>query len=207
VSVVGLDLDNTLACYDELLHRVACERGMVDAECPVSKQAVRDRVRLLSGGEVEWQRLQGLAYGPRMLEASLIEGVPGFLTECRARAISVFIVSHKTEYAPHDATRTPLRPMALRWMDRQGFFAPERFGLTREAVHFASTRGEKVAQIRALGCTHFVDDLDETFREAEFPVEVERILYSPLGCESSVPGVMSFRSWKDIAQKRFGWDV
>lgn len=207
MSVVGLDFDNTIAGYDDLLHRVACERRLIAADTPLSKQAVRDRVRLLPEGEIEWQRLQGLAYGPRMLEARLIEGVAGFLGECRTRGIRVFIVSHKTEYAGHDPTRTPLRPMALRWMERQGFFATERFGLARQAVHFASTRAEKVARIRALGCTHFVDDLDETFREAEFPVEVERILYSPLGCESSVPGVKSFRSWKDIAQKRFGWDV
>ena len=207
MSVVGLDFDGTVASYDDLLHRLACERRLIDAACPVSKQVVRARVRRLPRGGVEWQRLRGLAHGPRMLEASLIDGVASFLSACRARAIPVCIVSHRTEYASHDPTRTPLRPMALRWMERQGFFAPERFGIARDAVHFAATRGEKVERIRALGCTHFVDDLDETFREADFPGEVDRTLYAPLGRESSVPGVQSFRSWKDIAQKRFGWNV
>jgi hypothetical protein len=205
--IVGLDFDNTIAGYDALLHRVACERGLIAADCAVDKQSVRDRIRLLESGDVEWQKLQGLAYGPRMAEATLIEGVAEFLVQCRKRSVPVFVVSHKTRFAGHDPTRTPLREVARAWMEQQGFFAPERFALSRDAVHFASTRADKVARVRELGCTHFVDDLDETFCETGFPESVERILYSPLGRESSVPGVRSFRTWKDIAHKRFGWDV
>jgi hypothetical protein len=61
MSVVGIDLDNTLVSYDQVLHRAAVDRGLIGAGTGVGKRAVRDEIRLGPGGEVEWQKLQACA--------------------------------------------------------------------------------------------------------------------------------------------------
>ena len=52
-------------------------------------------------------------------------------------------------------------------MEQQGFFDPKGLNLKRENVYFESTREEKVARIGFLKCTHFIDDLEETFDEPD----------------------------------------
>src|SRR5436190_2214352 len=111
--VIGVDFDNTLVSYDELFEQLVRERGLITG---TGKKVVRDQIRQIPNGEIEWQKLQGIAYGPRMAEAKVIEGVPQFFAACRKRGIPVHIISHKTEFANYDDTRTNLRQTALAWM-------------------------------------------------------------------------------------------
>src|SRR5580658_9044333 len=97
-GICGIDFDNTIVTYDELLTRIARERGLLDAAGVQTKRNLRDRIRLLPDGEIEWQKCQALLYGQRIGEARLAVGVAAFLAECRERAMAVHIVSHKTEY-------------------------------------------------------------------------------------------------------------
>jgi thiamine kinase-like enzyme len=185
--VIGVDFDNTLVSYDELFERLAHERGLATS---TGKKAIRDKIRQLPDGDIEWQELQGIAYGPRMSEAKLIEGVPEFFAACRQRDIPVHIISHKTEFSNYDPTRTNLRQAALQWMKAHGLPAAE----------FGSTRAEKIAAIMRFGCTTFVDDLEETFLEPDFPAGVEKILFAPHG-HAPVPGVYICRSWQEITER------
>ena len=184
--VIGVDFDNTLVSYDELFACLARERGLTDA---TGKKAIRDRVRELPDGEIEWQKLQGIAYGPRMSEAELIAGVPEFFAACRQRGIPVHVISHKTEFAGYDDTRTNLRQAALAWMRAHDL----------PAAQFGRTRAEKIAAIRRLGCTVFIDDLEETFLEHDFPTSVTKILFAPHG-HATVAGVKICRSWCEILE-------
>ncbi len=174
--VVGIDFDNTLVTYDALMHEAALERGLIDVEVPANKRAVRDRLRLRPDGEIAWQQLQALAYGPLMSRARLIDGAEAFVRQCRARGWPLYVVSHKTEFAGCDTTRTNLRDAARTWMHANGFFDPAGIGLSAAAVFFESTRAEKIARILALDCTHFIDDLEEVFHEPSFPDTTERLL-------------------------------
>jgi thiamine kinase-like enzyme len=187
--VIGVDFDNTLVSYDDLFERLARERGLTTGP---GKKAIRDQIRQLPNGEIEWQKLQGIAYGPRMSEAKLIEGVPEFFAACQQRDIPVHVISHKTEFAGYDDTRTNLRQAALAWMKANGL--PD--------AHFGNTRAEKLATIKQLGCTVFVDDLEETFLEPDFPAGVEKILFAPHG-HAPVPGVHICRSWQEISDRVF----
>jgi hypothetical protein len=175
--VVGIDFDNTLVSYDALIHDVAVERGLIAGGAAVGKRTVRDQIRLRPDGEVEWQKIQGLVYGPRMARAQLMAGAAEFIRECRARKWLLYIVSHKTEFAGYDESRTNLRHAAVAWMTSQKFFEPDGLGFSRDQVFFESTRDAKVARIKALGCTHFIDDLEEVFLEPAFPAEVEQLLF------------------------------
>jgi hypothetical protein len=179
--VIGVDFDNTLVSYDELFARLA---GLN----LTGKKAIRDQVRQLHG-DIAWQKLQGIAYGPRMAEAQLIEGVPEFFAACRQRGLPVQIISHKTEFAGYDDTKTNLRQAALAWLKAHGL----------PAATFGSTRAEKIAAIQRAGCTVFIDDLEETFLEPDFPAHVTKILFAPHG-HAPVPGVRVCKTWREILE-------
>jgi hypothetical protein len=195
-TVIGIDLDNTLACYDEIFHRAACQEGLIAPDVSQSKERIRDAIRLLPDGETQWTRLQAIVYGPRMSEARLFEGAAEFLRHCAANGVRTLIVSHKTPFAMLDGTRVDLRKAALEWLDASGFFGD--YGIAREDVFFEATRAEKIERIRSERCTHFIDDLAEVFAESAFPSEIVKVLFAPHGTNSDVPDVCICASWDKI---------
>ena len=198
IATIGIDFDNTIVSYDELMYRIARERGLIDARTEPSKRAIRDAVRRLNDGEVEWQKLQGLVYGPLMRDARTTDGADEFIRWCREAGMEVFIISHKTEYAGYDETATNLRTAALDWMAAHRFFDPDGLALSRSAVYFESTRLDKIARIAATGCSYFIDDLEEVFLEPSFPWNVQKILYSP-GAQSAANGsAIVMHSWRAL---------
>jgi hypothetical protein len=200
---IGTDFDNTIVSYDELMYRAAVDRGLIADDGDRRKRSVRDRVRQLPDGEIEWQKLQALAYGPLMRDAQLVDGVEEFMRRCRDAGIAIAIVSHKTEFANYDETRTNLRTAALDWMAAHRFFEPGGLDLDRGGVFFESTRAEKISRIDAIGCTHFIDDLEEVFLEPSFPPDVQKILYAPHLSASSAAGATVMRSWRDLCDHVF----
>jgi hypothetical protein len=202
--VVGVDFDNTIADYDDLMHAIAVERGLVSAGFTRNKKLIRDAIRALPDGESHWRGVQVTAYGPRMGDARLIEGVREFFLACRRRGIDVYIVSHKTEYANFGDATVNLREAAAAWLDQQGFFDEQGIGLPRERVFFESTRAEKIERARSLGATHFIDDLEETFGEDTFPSEVEKILFASHGQPTTLSDAVSFPSWREIHDRVLG---
>ena len=195
---VGIDFDNTIVSYDELMHRAAVARGLIRDDAERTKRAVRDRIRQLPDGEVEWQKLQALAYGPLMRDAQLVDGVEEFMRRCRDAGIAIAIVSHKTEYANYDDTRTNLRIAAVDWMAAHRFFERDGLTLSRSDVHFESTRADKIARIKDIGCSDFIDDLEEVFLEPSFPSDVHKILYAPHGATVSANGATVMPSWRAL---------
>jgi hypothetical protein len=196
--VIGVDLDNTLVCYDELFHSAAQQERLIDSSAPKSKEQIRDAIRLLPEGEYKWTRLQAIVYGPRMSGATAFEGSEEFLRHCSERGIKTLIVSHKTKYATLDGAQVDLRESALAWMKHERFFETDGCGLSPEDVFFETTRLEKIARIRALGCTHFIDDLIEVFRESSFPRETAKLLFAPHGASFAGEEVKAFRSWHQL---------
>jgi len=200
--IIGVDFDNTIVDYSYILHGAAVERGLIPPSAGKDKNEIRDRIRGLPHGEIEWRKLQALVYGERIGQARLCDGADAFLTRCRRMGIPVYIVSHKTEQAEADEDGTNLRTAALGWMTSHGFFQAQGIGLSRGQVFFTSTRQEKIQQIRQLACTHFIDDLEETFLEETFPPVVEKILLAPQRQHAS-RGVRVMGSWQEICEYLF----
>lgn len=199
VRLLGIDLDNTLANYDRILARIAADMNLsADVQ---GKQAIRDAVRCSSGGDVAWQRIQARIYGPLMGEAELADGLVEFLDSCKQGGVRVFVVSHRTEFAPYDVTGTSLHSAARVWMNSKGLFG--RFGINPDDVYLERERNSKVERISSLGVDAFIDDLEEVFREPGFPVAVERLLYKPNG--ESVDGPFKvFKSFVELRHELFG---
>ena len=197
-TVIGIDLDNTLVCYDELFYSAARQQGLIKLRIPKSKETIRDTIRLLSQGEEKWTRLQAVVYGAQMGEAAAFEGSEDFLRHCSVRGAKIVIISHKTQFASLDGKRIDLREAALAWMKARKFFDADGCRLSPADVFFESTRSEKIERIRSLGCTHFIDDLAEVFAERNFPRHVVKLLFAPHGTNAATREIKVFPSWRKL---------
>ncbi|MBF0570596.1 MAG: hypothetical protein HQL12_01870 [Candidatus Omnitrophica bacterium] len=196
--VVGVDFDNTLLNYDDVFFHRALDLGLINDSAVLHKRQLRERIRLLPDGELLWQQIQAYVYTKGIVQAHLINGVKEFFISCCREDVRTFIVSHKTMYAPVAPNQINLRERALDWMKANGFFDRMGMGLNITQVYFESTRKEKIERIKVLGCTHFIDDLQEVFLEDEFPSGVKKVLYSP-DLEKPVRGdIVVADSWRKI---------
>ncbi len=201
---IGLDFDNTIITYDAVFLAAARTWGLVGAAFAGGKQAIRDTIRLLPDGELSWQKLQGHVYGKGLAQAEMIEGVDSFLRRCRENNVPIAIVSHKTEFGHHDPDRINLRAAARSWMSGHGFFQAGGYGVAPGAVYFENTRQDKIARIAQVGCTHFIDDLEEVLSDPSFPRSVERILFSDVASTSA--SYIVCPTWRHIEERVFRAD-
>lgn len=222
--LIGIDFDNTIAEYDALFSALAQEAGLgppagvpsdggppesrpSGGAPPESRMALRRRLRGAGpAGETAWRDLQALAYGPRMGGARLFDGVLDFLRAAHEQGAVCAVISHKTRYALQDAERRhDLREAALAWMAAQGLFAAGL--LSPDRVFFHEEQAEKIARIGALGCGHFIDDLEEVFNRPDFPPGVTRHLLAADGrtphLDAAAGPVLTHPSWRSIRRAIF----
>jgi hypothetical protein len=195
---VGLDFDNTIACYDRLFHRLAVEHNLVPRRLPATKRAVRDYLRA-SGREDAWTELQGIAYGRRITEAEPFPGVREFLVRCRATGVEVVIVSHKTRH-PFRGASHDLHSAAHEFLRAHGFYETGDTGLSTDRVYLELTLASKLARIGALGCGAFVDDLPELLAEPDFPAGVGKVLFDPADAHRGERRFTRRTSWADLGE-------
>ena len=194
--VIGLDLDNTIICYDRLFASVAREMGLIPGEGEVSKSWVKAEVMGRFGNDV-WTELQGHVYGSSLHRAVPFPGVEDVVRSWRAGGYELVVISHKTRF-PALGPRCDLREAALVWLEARGWFEPALLGAASGVVEFHDSRSEKVAAIARRGCKFFVDDLPEVFAEPGFPDSTRRVLFDPSGIHASLPDATVCRSWHDI---------
>lgn len=202
MKTIGVDLDNTIVCYDEVFHRVAVERGLIPAHTPVRKTAVKEQL-CLAGREDVWTALQGLVYGPRMAEAEPYPGVLEFFTRCRQLGQTAYIISHRSQH-PYAGPAYDLHEFARQWLSRRGFHDYARVALPPGKVFLETGKASKLARIAQAGCTHFVDDLPEFLTDPAFPPGVERILFDPNGRCQTCPAVVRAGAWNGISEYLLG---
>jgi hypothetical protein len=191
---IAIDFDNTIADYEGVFHAAALERGLIDAELPKSKNAVRDLLNG-SGRKDDFTALQGYVYGARMDLARPYPGFGDFVVAARALGHELYIVSHKTrrpllgpEYDMHEAARAFLRDHGF---SGDSAIAPER-------IFFEERKEEKIGRAAALAVDAFVDDLPEILAMPGLPAGCRRILFAPDNTGQET-GFETCRSWKEIA--------
>lgn len=200
MTLIGLDLDNTLIAYGHAFRDLAVERGLAGPYTPPDKAAVRAEV-WAAHDDLAWQRLQASVYGPEIGRGLLMDGAAEFLLACRDLGHALVIVSHKSEFAAIDPGGCNLRAASLGWLEQNGFFRPVcagGFGFSPGEVFFEAKRSEKVARINRLGCDAFIDDLAEVLAHPGLSPSVRRIRHQAEpgeadGCELAGP-------WPHIAR-------
>ena len=201
---IGVDFDNTIACYDKAFSEVASLLGLTAGQLHVSKNEVKEHVLQRPNGDKDWQRLQGKVYGKYIFLANVFAGFHEFLCLARIRGDEIFIVSHKSEFGHFDEECVPLRDQALLWLKKNLIFQHNEYSIGRDNIFFESTREDKVRRIRDLACTHFVDDLPEVFWEPFFPYNVQKILFCPAGASKKDTEIPVVGSWRELTNKLHG---
>jgi hypothetical protein len=194
--IIGLDLDNTIINYGDLFYNVALEKKWIPIACQKDKIRVREYLQAKGRNDL-WIELQGLIYGPYLKEAEPYSGVTDFLLECRSLSIPVWIVSHKTRF-PAIGLQYDLHASASEWLFANGLITDEAGGIRKNRVIFCESRSDKIAAIKRLRLTHFVDDLPEVFLDADFPKEIKKYLYTPDGAQRQPPYCESVSSWQEL---------
>lgn len=199
--MIGIDLDNTIVCYDGVFYRAALARGLIPSETPDTKESVKTCI-LEKENEKTWTELQGLVYGPLMEKARPFPGVMDFIASARRNGTPVKIISHRTKY-PYEGERYDLHQAAMTWLDGRGVFSPRAGCLTPEDIFFEESFEAKIIRIKSTGCTHFIDDLPELLLNGSFPETCARLLFDPgensHRVEKSGP-LHVFRSWEQAGR-------
>jgi len=188
---IGIDFDNTIACYDGVFHRAAVEQGLIPPDVPADKTSVRDHLRQ-TGREDAWTELQGHVYGARMDLVACYPGLDDFLRRAREEGHTLFVVSHKTRH-PYLGEQHDLHAAARQFLQDQQIAIPA------ENVFFELTLAEKLTRIAALRCDVFIDDLPELLAEPDFPATTRAILFDPEGHYPN-GAFETYRTWNSIAQ-------
>ncbi|NER34663.1 MAG: phosphotransferase [Oscillatoria sp. SIO1A7] len=195
--LIGIDFDNTIACYDRLFPKIATELGFVTGENIFFKSDVKEKILEKPEGDLLWQRLQGKVYGKYMLGADIFPGFYEFLYLSKLRGHQIFIVSHKTEFGHFDEEKISLREQALKWMQNKGIIGDSFVSIRKNDVFFESTRQEKIARIKSLECTHFIDDLCAVLADDNFP-NIHKIGFRTNFNSSQEESIAKCSSWREI---------
>lgn len=187
---IGIDFDNTIACYSDIFYLAALERGLIPTSIEKSKPAVKNHLHSL-GKRDTWTELQGYVYGACMDRVSPFEGFETFCNICRTKGITLTIISHKTPY-PYLGPKYPLHQAAKNWLHQRGFSSIPAF--------FEVTLEKKLDRIGTQQCDYFIDDLPELLQEPAFPSHVKKILFDPTNnCIDQTP-FTRVASWHEISK-------
>jgi len=202
---IGIDLDNTIADYDEIFFDIAKKMELIETEGYLGKSDVKDIILLSSEGDQRWQKLQGQVYGRWMHKARLFPGFIAFLWISIARGNNIYIISHKSIYGHFDVDRIPLRDRAYSWIKNWlvDTNLPDYFRLN-ENIFFEETRKKKVERITSVGCDLFIDDLNEVFLEPGFPADTQKILFNKVAPQPDIFKGTKFNSWTEITKHIYG---
>jgi hypothetical protein len=198
---IGIDFDNTIACYDGVFHAAALERGLIPPDLGRDKNSVRDHLNG-SGRNDDFTELQGYIYGARMDLVSLYPCFAEFVAAARRIGHDLFIVSHKTAH-PILGPRYDMHAAARGFLAARGLMGDAAAQIAPSRVFLELTGDAKVARVAALGCDMFVDDLPEILAMPGFPAGMRRVLFDPdnrfAGATNEIGNVERRRSWPAIA--------
>jgi len=191
---LGLDFDNTLITYDKLFKKAAFEKKLIPKDFPENKNLIRNYLRE-KDKETLFTLLQGEVYGKRISEASQADGMYAALKEAKNKGIQLFIISHKTK-TPYKGPKYDLHHAALTWLEKNLFFDQAGIDIPKQNIFFEETKEKKIQRIQELGCTHFIDDLEEIL--SMINTNTKKILYCPFDNNLMVNDFIPMKRWTDL---------
>ena len=195
---IGIDFDNTIACYDGVFYAAALEKGLIPPDLGRDKNSVRDHLNG-SGRKDDFTELQGHVYGARMALVSPYPGFAGFVARAHSIGHTLFIVSHKTKY-PILGPQHDLHAAARDFLAACGLIGDDEGQIAPGNVFFELTKEAKVARAADLECAAFIDDLPEILAMDGFPPTMRKILFDPESQFANSATSFDCRSsWADIA--------
>src|ERR1700740_3384365 len=137
---IGIDFDNTIACYDGVFHAAALERGLIPADIGRDKNSVRDHLNG-SGRKDDFTELQGYVYGARMDLVAPFPGFAEFIGAAQGAGHQLFIVSHKTRH-PILGLKHDMHAAARGFLEARGLTGDSASQIDPANVYFELTKEE-----------------------------------------------------------------
>jgi len=198
---IGIDFDNTIACYDGVFHKAALERNLIPPDLGRDKNSVRDYLNG-AGRKDDFTELQGYVYGARMDLVAPYPGFAEFIAAATHAGHILFIVSHKTRH-PIRGPKHDMHAAARGFLTDRSLTGSGLAQIDPANVFFELTKEQKVARARALACEVFIDDLPEILKLAGFPDGMRKILFDPenrfADTKTERPTFERHTSWTSIA--------
>ena len=194
---IGIDIDNTIICYDRVFAAVAKSRGY-SVHSSASKTEVKKWFHERDMHQA-FTRLQGEVYGTFIDLANLFDGVLAFIEFAKKSDCHLFLVSHKTRY-PLIGEKVNLHKSARNFLiDNNVISKCGGVGVPLNNVFFEGTLNRKIKRISTLKLDFFIDDLLQVFEHSNFPETTNFVHFSrDLVTNVSNGKVPTFPSWKQI---------
>lgn len=197
---IGLDFDNTIVCYEQVIAQMAEKLFDLPKEVPQTKVGLRDHLQATGRGN-EWTAFQGELYGPGMQYAMPFEGAIAAMQSLAEDGHELLIISHRSR-RPYAGKHHDLHAAARNWVaDRlqaKGLFGDAG---DEDCVYFLETLDQKIEMITHLGCNVFLDDLPEVLTAPSFPATTLGILFDPAAASEAVKESGTFRitCWAELS--------
>ena len=190
---IGIDFDNTIACYDNSFHQIALEKNWIDQKILKSKEYVKSAMHE-KGLFREFTILQGLVYGKEILKAKLFDGFKNFIDD-NCKFHDFFIISHKTRY-PIIGNKIDLHSAAYKFIksNKLEYF----FNGLNQRIFLEPKKEEKIKRTNLLELDFFIDDLPEILKMKGFSEKTQKILFDPYHKSSKSSLLINLSSWKEI---------
>ena len=186
---IGIDLDNTIAIYDNLISNLASIINI-----PTILKNKKDIANYLRDNDREdqWTKLQGLIYGPLMEFAEVAEGFLEAISYLSNLGGTIIIISHRTHFSQYDGLYD-LHFYASRWIDQKIISKIHNKNIK---IIFAQTIDKKIQSIVDEKVDYFIDDLPKILHHINFPITTKKILYSEL--ETDNKDFLHLNNWLKI---------
>ena len=190
---IGIDFDNTIACYDNSFFQVALKNKWIENNIPKSKNSVKlymHEKKLFK----EFTTLQGLVYGKEILRAKVFSGFKKFIVENCSKH-KFFIISHKTRY-PIIGKKIDLHFAAYDFLNHNKleYFTKD----IENRVYLETEKENKIKRAKILDLDYFIDDLPEILNMKGFLTKTKKVLFDPNKISQYDSMFMNFSSWVEI---------
>ena len=191
---IGVDLDNTIICYDDVFAHVARTLGY-DCDGATTKNAIRTWFKNKKM-DYKFTEIQGLVYGKYIEHADLFSGAKDCFEAWCVQQHEVYIVSHKTKYAII-GEKIDLRKAAKNYLRDAGIL--KQGSIPVNNLFFEGTVSSKLLRISNLNLDVFIDDLPTILNADEFPLLTGKILFDPKRKTKEVSSFFIATDWLKIA--------
>ena len=198
---VGIDIDNTLICYDKA-SSLAKKTGF-DVPSSASKQETK-----------AWFHKHGYMKNLQFFKVRFMENssfwrtylrrCAHFIADAIRQGHQLYLVSHKTKY-PIKGHQVDLHEAAINFLSEQNIVCNQKPNtVPLNHVYFAQTLESKVQKIADLNLDFFIDDLLVVLTHEKFPETSRPIWFSSEKTCNNNPQIQRCESWVSIYNEILG---
>ena len=194
--LIGIDLDNTIINYDKVFFSVAIKNKLVPKNISKNKISIK-KYLFKKKLTKKWKVLQSEVYGKNISEAIPYKGILKVINELVEKKINFKIVSHKTKN-PYVGKKLNLHKISKKWLKEKITKLCTK-KLKKIEIYFETSQAAKIKRIKKLGCTHFIDDLQNILEK--LPTNMTKILFLPNTKIKKQKNFLVINSWDELFKK------